>query len=208
MDQNKEELWIYNPHILFTKITDIYPSSNTNFFNAIARYWMVCGAIFMLFARYKWAYLCVVGFFLTTLVGWVYTKSDATDEKISFIKKHLSCRRSTINNPMGNILPLDLEPNLEACDDEPEEKINNNLYWEFYEDQNDLTAKTRLRSFITMPITTIVNKRKNFLEFMYQPTLKCKSDGVGCEDYRDIRYSKKSNLIKLSNEKIIYNSIV
>ena len=186
----EEELWIYNPHILFTKIKDIYPSSNINFFNAIARYWMVCGVIFMLFTRYKWVYLCIVGFFLTTLVGWVYTQSEKTDEKISLIKKHLSCRRSTINNPMANILPLDLEPNLEACDDEPEEKINNNLYWEFYEDQNDLTAKTRLRSFITMPITSIINKRKNFLEFMYQPVLKCKSDGIKCDEFRDVRYNK------------------
>lgn len=186
----QEELWIYNPHILFTNIKDIYPSENSNFFNSIARYCMVCGIIFMLFSRYKWVYLCGIGFLLTSLVGWVYTNSEKTDEKLSLIKKHLSCRRSTINNPMSNILPLDEQPNLEACDDEPEEKILNNLYWEFYEDQNDLTAKTRLRSFITMPITSTINKRNKFLEFMYQPKLKCKSDGVGCEDFRDIRYSK------------------
>ena len=187
----QEELWIYNPYILFTK-KDIFPESNTvsNQFNSIARYWMICGIIFMIFARYKWFYLCGVGFVLTTLIGWKYTESEKTDEKIAIIKKHLSCRRSTINNPMANVLPLDLEPNLEACDDEPEEKIQNNLFWNFYEDQDDLTAKTRLRAFITMPITSMVNKRKDFLNFMYKPVLKCKSDGVGCEDYRDLRYKK------------------
>jgi hypothetical protein len=61
---------------------------------------------------------------------------------------------------------------------------------EYYEDENDLTAKTRQRAFVTMPITTMVNKRKDFLDFMYEPHLKCKMDGIGCEKFRDLRYNK------------------
>jgi len=186
----KEELWIYNPHILFTKISDIYPSPTNNTFNAIARYWMITFAIFMLFGRYKWAYLCGVGFILTSIIGYMYSETEIREDKISQIKKHLSCRRSTINNPMANILPLEPNPNLEACDDEPEEKITNNLFWEYYEDENDLTAKTRQRAFVTMPITTMVNKRKDFLDFMYESHLQCKMDGIGCEKFRDLRYNK------------------
>ena len=186
----EEKLWIYDPHILFKKITDIYPAPNSNLFNSISRYWMVTCGIFFLFGRYKCAYLCSIGFILTTIIGYIYTNAENTEEKIAAIKKHLSCRRSTINNPMANILPLDQEPSLEACDDEPEEKIQNNLFWNYYEDENDLKAKTRLRAFITMPITSIVNKRTNFLNFMYEPKQKCKSDGIGCEDYRDLRYNK------------------
>lgn len=190
MNQNQEKLWIYNPHILFSKLTYIYPEPNTNPFNSIARYFMITCGIFGLLGSYKWAYLCGIGFILITWIGWIYTKSEETDNKVFAIKKHLGCRRSTINNPMANVLPLDPQANLEACDDEPEEKIKNNLFWEFYEDENDLMAKTRQRAFITMPITSMVNSRKKFLEFMYTPKLKCKSDGIGCEDYRDIRYNK------------------
>jgi hypothetical protein len=189
---SQEELWIYNPHILIKKITNIYPEPGSNPFNSIARYWMITCVIFMIFGSYKWAYLSGIGFILTTGIGYIYTKNEKKEEKVNLIKKHLSCRRSTINNPMGNILPLDPEPGLEACDDEhePEEKVQNNIFWEFYEDENDLTAKTRQRAFITMPITSMVNKRKDFLDFMYQPQLKCKSDGIGCEDFRDLRYNK------------------
>jgi hypothetical protein len=187
---SQEELWIYNPHILFTKISHLYPGPDTNLFNSIARYWMITCGIFLLLGSYKWAYLCGIGFILTSWVGWIYSQDEKKEQKISAIKKHLSCRRSTINNPMANVLPLDPEANLEACDDEPEEKIKNNLFWEFYEDENDLKAKTRMRAFITMPITSIVNKREDFLNFMYEPRLKCKSDGVGCEDFRDLRYNK------------------
>jgi hypothetical protein len=185
-----EEFWIYNPHILFTKIEDIYPSPTTNTFNAIARYWLITFVIFILFGRNKWAYLCGVGFVITSIIGYIYSESEIREDKISQIKKHLSCRRSTINNPMANILPLDPTPNLEACDDEPEEKITNNLFWGYYEDENDLTAKKRQRAFITMPITTMVNNRKDFLNFMYEPSLKCKMDGIGCEKFRDLRYNK------------------
>lgn len=186
----QEEFWIYNPSILFTKISDIFPSETTNTFNAISRYWLVTFIIFLIFSNYKWSYLCGIGFIVTTFLGYIYTKDMIREEKIKYIKKHQSCRRSTINNPMGNLLPLDPQSHLEACDDEPQEKIHDNLFWEFYEDQDNLTAKTKLRAFITMPITSIVNKRKDFLNFMYQPTLKCKTDGIGCYDYRDLRFNK------------------
>jgi len=87
--------------------------------------------------------------------------------------------------------PLDENPNIQACLDEPQEKINNNLYWEFYEDEDDPTSKTRLRNFITMPITSIINNRKDFVDFAYGDNMsKCKYDGVRCERLRDIRYSK------------------
>jgi hypothetical protein len=92
---------------------------------------------------------------------------------------------------MGNLMPLDEEPNIEACLDEPQEKIDNNLYYNFYEDENDLKAKTRLRSFITMPVTSMLGNRNTFLEFAYGDNMsKCKYDGVRCERARDIRYSK------------------
>lgn len=187
----EERLWIYDPKILLKNYKDIYPRETNNNINAIARYFLITSIIFIIFGSYKWAYVCGIGFILTTLIGYIYTKNEDREDKIKQIKTHLQCRRSTINNPMGNLMPLDEEPNIEACLDEPQEKIDNNLYYEFYEDEDDLTAKTRLRSFITMPVTSLIGDRKSFLEFAYGENMsRCKHDGVRCERSRDIRYSK------------------
>jgi len=187
----EERLWIYDPKILLTSYKDIYPTDTNNNINAISRYFLITSIIFIIFTSYKWAYICGIGFVLTTLIGYIYTKNEDREDKIKKIKKHLECRRSTINNPMGNLVPLDEEQNIEACLDEPQEKIDYNLYYEFYEDENNINSKKKLRNFITMPVTSLLSNRKSFLEFTYEENkLKCKYDGVGCERLRDIRYSK------------------
>jgi hypothetical protein len=185
-----EQLWIYEPHILFKKMTDLYPSNTNNNFNAICRYWIICGIIFMLFSSYKWVYICFIGFILTTILGYLYYKREDTENKIEQIRKYNSCRRSTINNPMGNILPLDENPHLEACNDETKEQIDDNLFFEYYEDQNDLASRIKQKNFITMPITSIINKREKFLNFMYKPRQKCKVESIGCEKFRDLQYNR------------------
>jgi hypothetical protein len=187
----EERLWIYDPKILFINYKDIYPTETNNNINAIARYFLLTTIIFITFASYKWAYICGIGFVLTTLIGYIYTKNEDKEDKIKKIKTHLQCRRSTINNPMGNLMPLDEDPTMEACMDDPQEKIDNNLYYNFYEDENDLKAKTRLRNFITMPVSSILGNRNSFLKFAYGDNMsRCKYDGVRCERARDIRYSK------------------
>jgi len=189
--EDEEKFWIYDPKVLFSKIVDFYPTKINNNFNAITRYFLISFIIFILFARYKWAYICFIGILLINVVGFVYTKYEDTEFKKFKIKDYLKCRRSTINNPMSNLLVLDKNSNMEACEDDKEEIIKNNLYWNFYENENDLSSKTRLRNFITMPITSIVNKREKFLDFLYDGNMsKCKYDGIECEKYRDIRYTK------------------
>lgn len=185
-----EQLWIYNPHILFMKITELYPSNTNNNFNAIARYWMISGIIFLIFSSYKWAYICLIGFILTTIFGYLYYKKEDTKDKIKKMRKYNSCRRTTINNPMGNVLPLDENPHLEACNDDTKEDIEDNLFFEYYEDENDLVGRKKQKNFITMPITSIVNKREKFLNFMYRPKQMCRSNGIGCEKFRDLRYNR------------------
>ena len=90
-----EKFWIYNPKILFTKFSDIYPTKTNNNFNAIARYFLITSIIFLIFSRYKWAYICSIGFILITFIGFIYTKNEDREEKILKINKHLHCRRST-----------------------------------------------------------------------------------------------------------------
>jgi hypothetical protein len=187
----EENFWIYDPKILFIKFSDIYPRDTNNNFNAICRYFLVAFIIFLLFSKYQWVYISFIGFIITTIIGIFYTQNENKENKIEKIKKHLKCRRTTINNPMGNVLFLDENPELEACSDDEHTKIKNNIHWEYYEDEIDLNTKTKLRNFIKMPVTSLLNKRENFTNFLYdQSILTCKYDGIRCEKYRDIRYNK------------------
>ena len=186
-----EIIWIQDPKLLYTKYKDIYPKKDNNNFNAIARYFILTGLIFLLFKRYKWVYICFIGFIIISFIGYLNYKDQDKNNKINLINQYNSCRRSTINNPMSNLLNLDKYPELEACIDEPKERIDENLYYNFFEDQNDLNAKKRLRSFITMPITSHPNNRLKFLDFAYGNMVAlCKYDGIGCEKFRDLRYKK------------------
>ena len=177
-----EEIWIKNPKLLYL---------GSNYFNMIARYFLIFFIIFLLFSSYKWSYICFIGFIIISIIGYLYQLEKNKNNKINIMKKNISCRRSTINNPMSNLLPLDPNPNLNACHDDSIDKIESNLYYNFYEDENDLNAKRHLRSFITMPITSQLNNRKDFLNYIYQDNQAyCKNNGVDCERYRDIRYNR------------------
>lgn len=182
-----EKIWIKNPKILFEKYQDIYPTN----YNSLCRLFLYTFSIFLLFKSYKWAYLCLISFIISSILGYIYDNEHVTHKKIDMIDKYKSCRRSTINNPMSNILLIDEKADLIACSDEKQEKIDMNLYWEFYEDENDIYASKKLRNFITMPITSQPNKRNDFLNFLYKDNhAYCKYEGIGCEQYRELRFKK------------------
>jgi hypothetical protein len=71
MENIKEEFWINDPKVLFTKISDFYPRDTNNNFNAIARYFILTGFIFLLFKRYKWVYICFIGFIIISFIGFL-----------------------------------------------------------------------------------------------------------------------------------------
>jgi len=182
-----ERIWIKNPKILFINYLDIYPNN----YNSICRMFIYIFLIFLLFKRYEWTYICFICFIIVSILGYFYDNENQKNNKINIINKYKSCRRSTINNPMSNILIMDEKNDLIACSDDPDEKININLYWEFYEDENDINAKKKLRNFITMPITSHPNKRDDFLNFLYRDkSVSCKYEGIGCEQYRELKYNK------------------
>jgi len=118
------------------------------------------------------------------------------EEKINnFIKE--KCRKSTINNPMSNILNTmetdDL--NLNNCDDKINNKklIDNNLSYNIYSNSTDLfDRKTNKNNFITIN-TSYPNDTKKFKEFLYNfNDNNCKNDGLICRTYDDIRYHKNN----------------
>jgi hypothetical protein len=184
-----EVFWLNDPSILIKNYYDIYPTKK-NFFNALIRFFIIGAIIFLLFKRYNWLYLCIVAIILLTIFGYMYDNKKDNQNKINYIKNYTSCRRSSINNPMSNLLITAEDINLEACDEE-KDIIDKNLYYNFLEDENDMHAKKKLRAFITMPITSVPNDRSKFLDYVFDKNLApCKTDGIECEKFRDIRYNK------------------
>lgn len=184
-----ELLWIFQPSILWKKY-DIYPDETNNKFNAIIRLLIICLIFFIAFQRYSWTYICVLLIIIITYIGYNYKIKQ--DEKQKYKLNIKKCRKSTINNPMANLMPYASDENFEACD-ENSSVIENNLYDHFYEMENDLGARNKFRSFLTLPSTQNPNNREKVLEFFYntnQSNQTCKEDGVHCHKYRDVRYSR------------------
>ena len=183
-----ESIWIKKPENLINNYTNYSIYNDGNKFNTIVRLLIITGFIFMIFKRHNWSYICFVLIIMITIVGYKYDDYKIEQDVIEKEIEYKSCRRSTIDNPMSNLMPYDSQEELEACD-EDSEIIKKNLFDEFYEDQNNLNSKTKLRSFITMPVTSILGKREEFLKYTYDSGITCKYDGIACEKHRDVRYS-------------------
>lgn len=195
-----ESIWLKNPNNLLKYYTNysIYNYSidnNTNIdgsiankFNIISRLLILSGFIFTIFKRYNWSYICFIFLIIITMIGYKYDDHTLEQETIAKQKEYNSCRRSTINNPMSNLLPFDSQEELEACK-EDSEIIQSNLLYDYYEDQNNLNSRAKLTNFITMPVTSVLGKREEFMKFTYGDAVSCKYDGINCAKYRDIKYS-------------------
>lgn len=179
-----ESIWIKNPLNLITYYDSFSIYTNNNPYNAFIRSLIFCFFIFIAFKNYKWAYNTLLMILVTTVIGYIYDKDVIINEK--------QCRASTIDNPMGNLLPLSSDPELKACKEDDEHRMNN-LFHGHYRNQNDYVNDAIMKDFITMPVTSIVDERKEFGEFLINgyddPFKTCKGDDFQCERYRDIRYT-------------------
>ena len=108
-------------------------------------------------------------------------------------KSQHQCRKSTIDNPMGNVLlytPIS-EQNDELCPTDSK-TINDNLTYNIYYDSKDLfKTEENIRSFYTMPSQTNPNNIDKFKSYLYNldnPT--CKIDQINCMYNEDIKYHK------------------
>jgi hypothetical protein len=103
------------------------------------------------------------------------------------------CRKSSINNPMGNSLlytPVD-DLNLKLCKLQ-EKQIDDNVKFNVYNDSSDLfLKKNNIRSFITMPSQTHPNDIDSFKNYLYNfDHQTCKVDQINCMFNEDVRYHK------------------
>jgi hypothetical protein len=182
-----ESIWLKNPSNLFKYYDNFSITNSGNKFNALTRCLIISGIICVLFNRYNWSYICFIAILFTSFVGYKYDDYESQLDRNNKERIFNSCRRSTIDNPMMNLLAFDQNPELDACDEDTD-IIDKNLYHEFYEDQNNINARKKLRNFITLPVTNIKGKREEFLQFTYGNDINCKYDGIGCEKYRDVRF--------------------
>lgn len=175
-----EEFWIFNPIILIKNYKNIYPKKITNnIFNCLTRI-LLYASIFFLFINKKLVYICILCIIIINLIGYIYIKEYIKNDKKEQIKVFNSCRRSSINNPMMNVVLLDENPEIEACpvenknDDniknntqyESKKKIDYNLNYNLLQDETDINVSTKLRNFITLGNTKYTNDINKFLNFL------------------------------------------
>ena len=189
---NYETIWIKKPQNLITYYDSFSIYTNNNPFNALTRTLLICLFLFVIFKRHNWSYVIIILIFFVTFFGYLYDEHYMTKFIENEIRKGSSCRRSTVNNPMSNLLPLITDPERKACE-ENKEKTDKNLHKGYYRNQNDYVDEATMRSFVTLPVTDIHGHRDEFVNFILNGYEKdsyrsCKYDGYQCETYRDIRY--------------------
>lgn len=141
-------------------------------------------------------------FILFVVIGIAYyiLSSKLNEYKKSIIPV-IRCRKSTIDNPMGNVLLYtdigDMDNKL-CSDNKNLENIDKNLKYNIYYDSNDLYSKgTNTRSFITMPSQTNPNDIKEYYKYLYYlDNPSCKVDSMNCMYNSDLRYHKNEFLTK------------
>lgn len=189
-----ESIWIKDPMNII-RFNNFSINTSNNKFNAMTRCLLITMTICILFNRHEWTYITLMGIIITSTIGYIYDNHVVKQVEKKKLEKYHSCRRSTIDNPMGNILPFDPTPHLKACD-EKKEVIDDNLFHGYLRDPNDDNNEGKMRQFVTLPVTSIHDNRDDFIHFLYNgheeddnEYKSCKYDGVNCERYRDLRYA-------------------
>ena len=113
-------------------------------------------------------------------------------EKKDKIAKVALCRKSTVANPMANLLPYSKDPEMKACKERLED-IEDNLFYGFLRNQDDNISREQMGAFYTLPDTSIIGEKHEFSEYLFYGSTDdhqfCKRDGVNCESYRDVRFT-------------------
>jgi hypothetical protein len=132
------------------------PSSKYDFEqnkNAIIKYILYAGIIIGIMTRnYKLVIMLFVSLIFIQIIGSNINSTKSESDKIINSRQNV-CRKSTINNPMGNTLLYTSENELgQSLCKLQDKEIDKNLKYNVYYDSKDLfLKKNNTRSFITMP---------------------------------------------------------
>ena len=171
-------------------LTIFFPSKTNNMEenkNAIIKFCIYISIIIGIFTKnYFMIVFLIVLLIMTEIFGNILIKNK---NKIEPFK----CRKTTIDNPMGNLLLYTKEDEFnESLCKYQDKKIDNNIKYNIYHNSSDLfLKKNNTRSFITMPSQTNPNNIDNYKKYLYyfdNPT--CKTNQLNCMFNEDLRYHK------------------
>jgi len=157
---------------------------------AIIKLLVYCSIILLLFGRINLMIYMMIIVIIIYVIGnqMIDTVTDVNNEKY---ENNVICRKSTIDNPMANILlyMTDHDMDLKKCNNIRDE--DDKLEYNVYHDSRDVfNKKNSMRPFITMPSQIYPNDRTNFLKYIYNIRSECKMEGKECAYYDDARYTK------------------
>lgn len=116
----------------------------------------------------------------------------------SFVVENMepTCTMPTKDNPYMNFTMNDYINNIDrkpACDPTQEDikkEVKDSFNSKFVGTSYDVFEREiNSRPWVTMPVTEVINKQKDFAEWLYGSTGQCKSAGINCFKKYDLRYS-------------------
>lgn len=174
--KDETPFWVYKPRILFDEYLDVIPTKDHKgykLFNAITRL-LLYSLVLLVLLNYDYKITLILLIFVN-IIGVTYNKT----------KKEKMCRRATYNNPMGNVLLMTGDADMEACDEDYEKYVLQGVK----EDSKRLFRnKSVRRAFIRMPVTRYPADSRDFAKQLYNPGEGCKTTNKNCKTYSDVRY--------------------
>lgn len=167
--------WLYNYKLLF---------DNSKSINNLCLIMLVFSFILFISEYKKYSLLFFYLFIFFTILSY-YDQGENNKENNENKEK---CRMPTVDNPMANVMPLDPESHIETCKNIPQEVYDKYLYDNLIEKVDDTKIRDRLKFMYTMPVTSFPQNTEKTLEFLYERVPSCKSDGVNCQSYTDLRF--------------------
>jgi hypothetical protein len=152
------------------------------------KYLVLIGLILIILKRWN------IILFVTITMIFIYVLSQIlldTKKKYDKTIEKMLCRKSDINNPMGNVLLYTEKDKLEynLCKDQD---IETKLRFNIYNDSKDLfLRKNNIRPFITMPSISHPNDIDNVKNTLYNyNSSSCKLDNTNCMYNENLKYHK------------------
>jgi hypothetical protein len=108
-------------------------------------------------------------------------------------QQNIKCKKSTLDNPMGNPLLYSSNDELNNTFCKSQDKLlDTNIKYNMYYNSADLFQKqNNTRSFITLPSQTYPNDINQYKKYLYSiDKPNCKIDGQNCMYNEDLRYHK------------------
>lgn len=214
VEYKDDQFWTHNTGLLIDKnrLTEFVPTTDMTKderLNALARLSIYIGLLLMLYLAQSWPlYIPVVGLAFTIFLNKMQIKvpkppkyptneTPKQNDPNPFIPSAQPvCIPPTLNNPFMNVLQneyVDNPTRPPACEyagvkDEIESNFHHNLYQDLGD--NIWQKNNSQRQFFTMPYTTIPNDRESYQSWLYKTGETCKTDGMACNRYIDLRANR------------------